>query len=128
MTCDKFNVDSYAGPIFVRVLVCPYNYCFPSLSLSPHTLTDATSETSEVASTELPPLAESQSKELEKVYTNGQYQDAAVLRELAHRLELTDSQIQVRHSHETSNQHLHNNNYYRTSIVTNIVILTVVYI
>lgn len=64
-----------------------------SLSLS-HS--DAASETSEVASTELLPLTESQNKELEKVYINGQYQDAAVLRELAHRLELTDNQIQVR--------------------------------
>ena len=65
----------------------------PSLSLS---LSDAASETSEVASTELPTLTESQTKELEKAYINGQYQDAAVLRELARRLELTDNQIQVR--------------------------------
>ena len=64
-----------------------------SLSLS---LSDAASETSEVASTELPTLTESQTKELEKAYINGQYQDAAVLRELARRLELTDNQIQVR--------------------------------
>ena len=106
----------YAGPVFVRVLVLslqslslpPPPSLSLSLSLSPSlSHTDAASETSEVASTELPPLAESQSKELEKVYTNGQYQDAAVLRELAHRLELTDSQIQVRHSHEIS-KYLHN--------------------
>ena len=65
-----------------------------SLSLS---LSDAASETSEIAPTELPALAESQSKELEKAYITGHYQDAAVLRDLAHRLELTDNQIQVRH-------------------------------
>ena len=61
-----------------------------------HSLSDANSDTSEVASSELPALAETQSKELEKAYLNGQFQDAAVLRELSHRLELTDNQIQVR--------------------------------
>lgn len=65
--------------------------------LHTHSLIDANSETSEVASSDLPTLTEPQTKELEKVYINGQFQDAAVLRELSHRLELTDNQIQVRH-------------------------------
>ena len=44
-------------------------------------------------------LTEAQTKELEKVYINNQFQDAAVLRELSHRLELTDNQIQVRQNY-----------------------------
>ena len=89
MICDKNRVTiscNYVGIAFIISLSL-------SLSLS---LSDAASETSEVASTELPTLTESQIKELDKTYISGQYQDAAVLRELAHRLELTDNQIQVR--------------------------------
>ena len=71
-------------------------FCF---ILHTHSLVDANSETSEVASSDLPTLTEAQTKELEKVYINGQFHDAAVLRELSHRLELTDNQIQVRQNY-----------------------------
>ena len=90
MMCDK--------SLELELYVCWFAITI-SLSLSfslSLPLSDAASETSEVASTELPTLTESQSKELETAYISGQYQDAAVLRELAHRLELTDNQIQVR--------------------------------
>ena len=76
--------------------MCHESICF---ILHTHSLLDANSETSEVASSDLPTLTEAQSKELEKVYINGQFQDAAVLRELSHRLELTDNQIQVRQNY-----------------------------
>lgn len=61
-------------------------------------IVDAASETSEVTSSELPTLTEAQIKELEKAFINGQFQDAAILRSLSHRLELTDNQIQVRNN------------------------------
>ena len=76
--------------------MCDESICFILHTLS---LVDANSETTEVASSDLPTLTEAQSKELEKVYMNGQFQDAAVLRELSHRLELTDNQIQVRQNY-----------------------------
>ena len=59
--------------------------------------TDAASEGgSDIApTTEFPTLTETQNKELETAFVNGKFQDAAVLRDLTHRLELTDNQIQV---------------------------------
>ena len=72
--------------------VLPHTYYL----LLSHAFTDAGSETSEVASSEFPALSESQSKELEKAYVNGHFQDAAFLRDLSHRLDITDNQIQVR--------------------------------
>lgn len=57
--------------------------------------TDAASEASDVAPAEAPPLTEEQGKELEKAFVSGKFQDAAVLRDLTHKLELSDNQIQV---------------------------------
>ena len=88
MNCDKWW-SAWRFRITVRVCVIIHSLT--------HALTDAASESSDVAaSSELPALTEVQSKELERAYANGQFQDAAVLRELTHRLDLTDNQVQVR--------------------------------